>query len=275
MDKTHYPNLQILPTKNIFPHEHHDPQRTPPLIEALQKGRILHNPPLVASFDGSDEKYMVLDGANRITAFKKMEYDHILAQVVNPNSSDLNLGTWNHVIWNLSPSELIQHLSEINGVTLVEVPFTRPQTFSEKIAAYLETPDLKRFQITIEVESERNMILNEIVNAYKSITRYDRSPMAGVEQVSNYYDDLAGLVIYPPITVPEVISLCRANDLLPGGITRFMVSPRALRINYPLDQLGNHIPLEEKRDYLHKYLKRIMSKKGVRIYTETTVLYDE
>jgi hypothetical protein len=34
-------------------------------------------------------------------------------------------------------------------------------------------------------------------------------------------------------------------------------------------------PLEEKRTQLKNFIQERMNKKGVRIYTETTVLYDE
>ncbi len=71
------------------------------------------------------------------------------------------------------------------------------------------------------------------------------------------------------------MQFCQEGHLLPAGVTRFIVSPRALRVNYPLQNLfGNHT-LEEKRQILRTFIQDRLDKKGVRIYTETTVMYDE
>ena len=62
------PRLEIVPVSNLVMHEHHDEQRTPPLVGKLLTSGILRNPPLVTILDRQESRFMVLDGANRITA---------------------------------------------------------------------------------------------------------------------------------------------------------------------------------------------------------------
>lgn len=61
----------------------------------------------------------------------------------------------------------------------------------------------------------------------------------------------------------------------PPGITRFTISPRALRVNYPLDELSANKTLEAKNEVLQHWVNERIARKGVRFYAEATVLYDE
>jgi hypothetical protein len=68
-----FPNLTIVPSENLVIHEKHDHQRTTPLIRGMKSTKIIRNPPIVAPLDDGTGRYMVLDGANRTIAIKKIE----------------------------------------------------------------------------------------------------------------------------------------------------------------------------------------------------------
>jgi len=53
------------------------------------------------------------------------------------------------------------------------------------------------------------------------------------------------------------------------------VSPRALHLNYPLEELAADRPLEEKNEALQRWIQERIARKGVRYYAEATVLFDE
>ncbi|MCX6025753.1 MAG: hypothetical protein NTY23_05790 [Chloroflexi bacterium] len=53
---------------------------------------MLKNPPLIAPLDNGHRHYVVLDGANRESAFTLMEYPHLLAQVVDYEGDGVQLG---------------------------------------------------------------------------------------------------------------------------------------------------------------------------------------
>jgi len=82
-------------------------------------------------------------------------------------------------------------------------------------------------------------------------------------------------VIFPRFDIDHVMQLAGAGYLLPTGVTRFTVSPRALHINYPLSELQVDKPLEEKNAALQAWMQERLARKGVRYYAEATYLFDE
>ena len=267
-----YPNLEILPTDKICLHEHHDPQRTLPLMERIRESQILYNPPLVIPVRGAEDRFMVLDGANRVTSMKELGLPHILVQIVDPDSPGLRLLTWNHVLWNIKVDTLLNEIREIDEISLSQIdqPNFDPQTIG-----IFGTPDRTMFSLNTRSQHMRSKVITRLVQMYTQHARFDRTMIDQITHLDGYYHQLAGLIIYPPFPVAEVVQFCREETLLPAGITRFEVSPRALRVNYPLENLASSLSLEEKRNQLRTFIQDRLDKKGVRIYTETTVLYDE
>ncbi len=89
-----HPELRIIPTEALRPHEEHDNQRSVPLAERLSQETHMINPPVVAPMD---DGYVILDGANRFHAFTHLGYPHILVQIVDYESEWVELDTWHHV----------------------------------------------------------------------------------------------------------------------------------------------------------------------------------
>ena len=73
-------SLKVVPLEKVVLHEKTDPRRVEKLAQRLAADGRLSNPPMVVATDG---KYVVLDGATRITALKQMEYPHTVVQVVS------------------------------------------------------------------------------------------------------------------------------------------------------------------------------------------------
>lgn len=267
-----YPHLEILPLSNICLHEHHDPQRTQPLKDRIAAAGKLYNPPLVIPFAPEDEHYMVLDGANRVTSLAELGYEHILVQIVDPNSPGVGLQTWNHVIWNISQDQLTTEIEKIPGIRMFE---TRSLEFGPTDLALIQFADNGIYRLTAATAEERSDRITDLVNMYGSMARFDRTMIEDIRNLDGLYNQLAGLMIYPQFKIEEILTFCRDDRFLPAGVTRFIVSPRALRVNYPLENLAANVSLEEKRQTLRAFIQDRLDRKGVRIYTETTVLYDE
>ena len=64
-------------------------------------------------------------------------------------------------------------------------------------------------------------------------------------------------------------------QLIGNGVTRFSISPRALRLNYPLSELAADKSLAEKNAILERWIQEKIASMRVRTYTEATVLFDE
>jgi hypothetical protein len=274
------PELRILPVPALVPHEWHDDQRSKPLIERLRASGVLRNPPIVTPFSDGSGRYMVLDGANRSTAFAQMGMPHILAQVVATDDPGLELRTWNHVLWNWDPSKFIDALTKVEGTTMRDIDPTvkrRQSQWPTKTLVWVQTPDGKA-RIVRSLPGDlagRSRKLVEIAESYMSKATLDRTTAQQVSELDGKYENLTAIVVYPPYKPIEVLELCTAGILLPPGITRFTVSPRALRVNYPLDELSSNKSIQDKNEALERWANERVARKGVRYYAEATVLYDE
>ncbi|UYN90970.1 MAG: ParB N-terminal domain-containing protein [Anaerolineales bacterium] len=274
------PTLRIVPSPDLVPHEWHDDQRSQPLIERLRASGVLRNPPMVTPLPDGSGRYMVLDGANRTSALNHMGIPHALVQVVEADYEGLDLHTWNHVLWDWDGAEFLQALRSLPDVTLKDIDpgVRRPQTrWPIKTLVWVQTRDGKA-HIARSVPGDlasRTQALNKIAELYAKQAVVDRTTAQQVRELHGKYDNLTAIVVYPPFKVSEVLELCAAGVLLPPGITRFTVSPRALRVNYSLDELSANKSLEEKNEALQRWVNERTARKGVRYYAEPTVLYDE
>jgi hypothetical protein len=271
------PHLEFLPVEKMVIHEWHDDQRTPPLVERLRASGVFRNPPIVAPLlDGSDRS-MVLDGANRTTALRQMGFPHVLAQVVHPRDSGLTLLNWNHVVWGLDPAEFRAGVEMIEDIELVQAERGRPDLWGDCGLAMVQLPRGDLFTVCTSAGElvRRVELLNRLVDSYKDRASLDRTSEWSVVRLKAVYPDLSGLVIFPRFDIDHVLQLAGAGCLLPTGITRFTVSPRALHLNYPLSELQADKPLEEKNAALQAWLQERIARKGVRYYAEATYLFDE
>ena len=271
------PNLRILPIESVILHEDHDNQRTLPLVEKLRAQGIIRNPPIVMPLNDGTERYMVLDGANRVTSLRELEFPHLVAQVVDANNPHVNLQTWNHVVWGMNTKTLMASLRKVKGIELVKVDTHKSLDAPKYVPMQVRFPN-GNFFIMKETPSDlatHIQTMHKVVNAYKTRASLDRTSQTLIETFKKIYPDLTALVIFPHFKIKTVLKLASQNILLPTGITRFTVSPRALHLNYPLHELSSGKPIEYKQEYLKQWIAERVKKKGVRLYSEATFLFDE
>jgi len=271
------PTVKILPIERLILHEDHDLQRTLPLVEKLRAQGILRNPPIVMPLPDNSDRFMVLDGANRVTSMREMEFPHIVAQVVEVNNPNVNLQTWNHIVWGMDTDILMSLLEKVRGIKLIEIDTHKSLDAPKYTPLQIRLPD-GRFYILDEAPSDLPThigTLHQIVNSYKTRASLDRTSQTLIDSVKRVYPDLTVLVIFPSFKIKTVLKLAGQNVVLPTGITRFTVSPRALHLNYPLHELSSGKPIEYKEAYLQRWVDERVKNKGVRHYAEQTFLFDE
>lgn len=271
------PNLQILPITSLILHEDHDMQRTLPLVDKLRSQGIIRNPPIVMPLNDASDRYMVLDGANRVTSLREMEFPHIVAQVVASDDKNVNLQTWNHVTWGMSAKSLMSALRKVKGITLEKVNTSKSLNAPKYLPMQVRLADGRFFILNEEPSDLATHIetLHKVVNTYKTKASLDRTSQTLIDSFKKIYPDLTALFIFPSFKIKTVLKLAGQGILLPTGITRFTVSPRALHLNYPLHELSSAKPLEYKQDYLNRWIAQRAKKKGIRLYSEATFLFDE
>ena len=271
------PHLDILPIESLILHEDHDMQRSMPLIEKLRAAGILRNPPIVMPLTDGTNRYMVLDGANRVTSLQEMEFPHIIAQVVQADDPNVNLQTWNHVVWGMKPGSLMSGFRKLKGLSVVKIDTHKSVDAPKYVPVNVRLPDGKLYLLSEEPADLSNHIhtLHAIVSTYKSCASLDRTSQTLIDSFREIHEDLAALIIFPRFKIRTLLKLAGRRIVLPTGITRFTVSPRALHLNYPLHELSSGKPVEYKRDYLKAWVDERVKKKGVRLYSEATFLFDE
>ena len=271
------PSLRILPIDSLILHEDHDLQRSLPLVEKLRSHGIIRNPPVVMPLNDGTERYMVLDGANRVTSLRELEFPHIVAQVVDADNPNVSLQTWNHVVWGMSSKSLMAALHKVKGIELIRVNTRKSLDAPKYLPMQARFAD-GRFFILKETPSDLATHINtlhKIVNTYKTRASLDRTSQTLIDPFKQIYSNLTGLIIFPNFKIKTVLKLAAQQVVLPTGITRFTVSPRALHLNYPLHELSSGKPIAYKEEYLQHWIEERMKKKGVRLYTEATFLFDE
>lgn len=273
------PDLRVVSLESLVLHEQMDERRAPPLVDALQADGVLRNPPIVHPLSDRLERYVVLDGANRSTAFRLLGIPHILVQVVHAGNTSVRLETWNHVLSCLSAEDLVQALERYPDLAIIASDLERADynVTSGASLAYLSLPDGRTLEVVGETRplGWRVQNLNALVASYQTLCRLSRTTARKAPGLEAVFPEISGLVVFPRFEQEEVIKAASAGWLLPAGLTRFVISPRALRLNYPLDRLANPQALETKRAELEAWLQARAEARRVRYYAESTFLFDE
>jgi hypothetical protein len=184
---------------------------------------------------------------------------------------------WNHVVWGIDPADFQSGIDAVQDIELAHTEHHRPDLWGDCGLAMVQVPHGDLFTVcTAERELVRRVeLLNTLVDSYKDRASLDRTSEWSVVRLKAIYKDLSGLVIFPRFDIDQVLKLAGAGFLLPTGITRFTVSPRAMHLNYPLSELQANKPLEEKNAALQTWVQERIACKGVRYYAEATYLFDE
>jgi hypothetical protein len=201
------PDLRMFPVKLLVPHEDVDPRRTEKLSKRLLEEGMLKNPPMVATIPGSD-RYIVLDGANRVMAFVLLKIPHIVAQLVNYSNQDVILDTWYHVVAGISEADFERGLTEMVGLELVDCSLdeARRAMAAGEALAYIVCEDGVRKALLSLFIGERRIFF-----ALRTISGKSRNLI--IPQLLPW---LFSLVYSPKIffMLPRIIIKCQA--VLPG-----------------------------------------------------------
>ncbi len=271
------PVLRFVPVEDLIPHEQADQVRTGPLVQRLQTEGILKNPPVVAPIPG-DPRYVVLDGANRVEAARRLGLPHLVVQVVDYEDPRLRVEAWTHVISGESPEHFFATVREIEGIALEpsEYLHARAELARRQALACLICPRGDIYLVRAEGDLyRRTALLNLLVDIYKSRFRFYRATTDQLEQILPDYEQVIAVVVFPRYEPAEIIELARNGARLPAGITRHIIPYRALRINIPLEILAAPLSLEEKNAWLMEWFRRKLAGREIRIYEESVVIFDE
>jgi hypothetical protein len=276
-ESTELPVLRMLPTDSLVPHEDCDPRRVERLGYRIQNEKLLKNPPIVAEIPGSD-RYVVLDGANRVMVFVELEIPHIVAQLVSYDDPGVRVDTWYHVVAGVALEEFENALTKVAGIRLQECDLegARGDLEAGEAIAYIVLENGVRKVLPSGVSKLHDLrVLNDIVGAYKGKADIYRASNDEWEKQSPYYPTITALVIFPPYRPEDIMSAVQNGYKIPSGVTRHVIPYRALNINIPMEVLIADWTLERKREWLQNWWMERMAANAIRFYAEPTFSFNE
>lgn len=256
----HLPSLRVVPLESIRRHEDIDPLRVDRLVERIANEGVQVNP--MVCIRAPDGELILLDGATRTESLKTVGLKHAVVQLVEEH--DVTLETWHHVVRGCSPDEFLRAVVESPDLILSKeegTPGIRPRGGGS--------------HLVLGEGLSANATLSALVDSYVGKWQVSRVTDPGSDPVSWSFPDWSVVVEFPTLTLDDVIKAAITDDMLPAGITRFLVGERALRLNASLAMLAEDKPIEDKQEALDKLLARRAQDGRVRRYEETVFILDE
>jgi len=277
------PDLRVLPTRLLIPHEDYDPRRAEKLSRRILEEGTLKNPPIVTGIppsilDSGCDRYVVLDGANRTMAFAAAGIPHIVAQLVNYSDPGVILDTWYHVVSGLDLGLFEEGLTKTKSIQLQACSLDQARQAMEanEAMAYIVCEDGVRMVVSVSDEQIQTMqVLRDIVGLYHGRADVFRASndIWGIQKP--FYPDITALVIFPRLRPEDILAAAENGVKVPSGITRHIIPARALNINIPIGILMADWPEERKREWLHDWLMSRMGANAIRFYAESTFSFNE
>lgn len=271
-----FPDLRIVPVEDLLLHERVDLERVTRLIDRLSADGILKNPPIVASLPGSG-RFLLLDGANRVSAIQNLDIPHLIVQVEPFENPRLEVGHWNHVVRDIEARQLLDKVPEIEGVSSKKGRLGDAVSEEAGFLASVTTNDHEALHLFASgTPQERARALNAIVDVYyRGEARMDRVNHTDVAALHDQHPHFGALVSFVDFPKNDIRAVAEGGELLPSGVTRILVPRRVLGFNLRLPLLKSSLPLEEKRRWLKDEIQHKVSEHKVRYYQEPTFVFDD
>jgi ParB-like nuclease family protein len=274
------PDLRIVPTASVHPHEEVDEQRAVPLSEKMLAEGVLTNPPIVAQIPGGDA-WVVLDGANRVTAAKRIALPTLLVQVVHYDDPAIILSNWAHVVRNFPAERFFAEADSLFGSRIEPSPFdtARRDLAGRAISCFFHEKDRGTFALRHDAASDWHAAelkaLRDVTGIYK-----DRASILRIHLTAERPQELAGyegfVVAFPTFSKSDILRCAISpEDRLPTGISCHTIPRRALRVNLPLDVLQSGASLAERNRRLEAFIAEKARTNSIRLYNEPTFIYDD
>jgi threonine dehydratase len=268
-------SLELVPTELIIPHEQIDEKRVARLMGRLEADGRLVNPPVTTFWEGN---YIVLDGATRSTAFKRLGYPYVIVQVVDARRDDYELHTWYHAIsGEQSFARLRDHLQTIDQLSLAPLAahqlqgvFNDPNTL-----CYFLDREGKATLAQVATDQSKLQVMNDLVASYTAWGQVERTLLTDLSRLLAQFPQMTAVAIFPQFKAETVFKVASRGDLLPAGLTRFIIPGRILRLNADLERLKRDEPLAEKRAWFNQFLAEKLARSRLRYYQEPVILLDE
>jgi hypothetical protein len=277
------PDIRLVPVNELFFHEDPDEERLLGLVSRLGAEGILKNPPIVAETD-SAYRYIILDGANRVTALIKHNFTHIPVQVVNLGDPRLTIECWHHAVERYDKLFFEQSIANFGSIELVPAKPVRLNGEDDINGNNWDQDTLCRLVFAdgtgLYARGDGDIYarvdkLKKITDLYLHTSLSDRVSYTNLTHLKSNYPEFRTLLLFRSFTKEELLQIVLSGRKLPAGVTRVLLPKRALGLNIRLEFLRSSLTLEEKNHWLSELIHKMVLNKTIRFYQEPTFVFDE
>lgn len=276
------PRLELIPAKAILFHENPQRRRTLRLMEKIRKDAFLRNPPIVAKL--GEGQFLLLDGANRVSSMRELDYSHIPVQVVDYGDPAIQLKGWHHLLIQGRSLGLLEALRALPGLrveTVAPETLKRNLELREVFAIFVDETTSCWGLFPIEEgrhtdSFHRIAALDRIVSCYEGQSDLERIKLAEFSGLSDLIRSVEHqLCLFPVLTKEELMEVARAKVMIPTGITRHLIPGRALGMNLDLHFLTEDSGEAAKVAHFRRYLDQLEMEGHIRFYEESVFVMNE
>lgn len=254
------PVLRVVSVGRIRAHEEFDPLRVDRLVTRISEDGIQVNPMMCS--EAPSGELVLLDGATRTESLRRLGFEHVVVQIVDPE--EVNLETWHHVVRKCTEQQILDDIKSVQELNISEG--------SDNPSLHMSSGSI----YTVSgAEVSPNAALKAMVGSYSGRRTVSRVTDPRDETVPWKFPTWAAVIEFPTLSVEDVMNAAVGDDLLPAGITRFLVPERALRLNLDLELLRSSGSVEEKQQALESMLAARAQSGRIRRYEETVVILDD
>jgi len=229
------------------------------MVGRLRSDDRIGNPPVVFELD---DRFMLVDGANRIAAMRELGYRYAIVQVASP--AIVRLTTWHHALTATTPERVLAALRQVADLDFDDRS-GRPAICTIRLAGG------RALTVHPGPGADRFEVLTPLVAGYL----LDAVVRRTVEPDLAAHPDAAAVVAFVELTVDEVLGAVRNATLLPAGITRFIIPGRVLSLNAPLAPLRTGQPVAALDSWLAELVSGRRTEGRIRHYPEAVFVLDD
>lgn len=263
--------LRLLPQSFVALHEECEDNRSGRLVERFNDENVLYNPLIVAYIN---DKYILIDGANRYEALRQIGCKAILAQLVDYSSSNVVLKSWYHFVSFMTIKELELFCIESGMTFNMLLKKRKPESNNELI---ILSTDGCAASVILSSDLEKRLASLSLLNRYYernyTYTRIDSD--TDIENVGELSPDEGLLFVFPDMAKEDIVAISGLRQKLPAGISRHLIPNRVLHIKILIDALKTDENIDKRNIELDKYIQHKIDSKKVRLYREPILVFDE
>lgn len=264
-------DLKLIRSAELLRHEDHEQNRTSALVERFNDEKVLYNPLIVGKYD---DKYVLIDGANRFEALKEIGCKTILAQTVDYQDPKVVLKSWYHFVNGFPLEALFDYLGRN------KIPFEKWQIrdnpvrmFNAGVISSGGEAILLKFQEDLFGMLDSICRLSRYYEEEFSYMRIDSD--TDISNVSELSPEPGLLFIYPRFSKEDIVKIALSDKKLPAGISRHLIPNRVLHIKILIEALKTDEHLDKRNEDLDRFIQYKIDTKKVRLYREPILVFDE